>query len=481
MLALVSLLFWAWGAAEDVVWRTEILFTPDLMWDGVSLVLERDLAGPIRGCDFIVYSTSRQKNFSFYKPNVWTLRRKREFLDQLAPEDQQVCFLHLFPVSGRFKTWVVADWDTSQRDLYRERYEASLYLQDLVLNKQLLRGSEGRRPWLVYQDYDLFMTNRRHSLAATLRRVGDGLRGDTLEERACRDFPPERYFECDARTQPLLASPSLSPGDVVWMLATETECYDIWLLNSGHQWVAPSRLGLFLFEAIVSVWNVSYTQDRFDYTDQGRVSIVVFELFDLHFDRLRAVCVPMADDLFAPATETLRFVRRFNETRAARHPLFAELFAKHFPLGTLPASEPRYLALLPPRWFNANYCRKFTTGVTQARRDYELWHCGDAYAHANGCNKDAVFDVFWRRRYVDDPACGDTLPFASLDSGDPRFDTLVWAFNETVDRFFGNLSELTDRFQSRAKQMPLLGENSAEDESEIYLSREEFSPQCQAL
>eukprot|EP01053_Blabericola_migrator_P004805 Blabericola_migrator_1__4804@NODE_2521_length_2649_cov_252_916344_g1576_i0_p1_GENE_NODE_2521_length_2649_cov_252_916344_g1576_i0NODE_2521_length_2649_cov_252_916344_g1576_i0_p1_ORF_typecomplete_len500_score45_57Glyco_transf_34/PF05637_12/0_0003_NODE_2521_length_2649_cov_252_916344_g1576_i0791578 len=318
---------------------------------------------------------------------------------------------------------------------YRIKFDALSMLVSLWRNNMIQKPDNGSAPWLLYIDLDVLPMNKEKSIQALLERIARGLKRDTAEERLCVEEPDE--FACPPydprakvtdKSQDNDLSRPKTMDDLGFVIALDTSCFGSWMYNHGVWLVKPSRLAGFISLAVLWSFNDTSFQHHHDPNDQGRQALLFREVFDLHPDISRRFCgYPQKESRWIPSLESdeLIFVRHLNLHKALTHPVYRVAAQAWFPDGRFWPGEPTAIAITAARWMNSPACR-YNYGYSNKKLRYFGFHCGDMFAHFNGCRKSEYKEPSFRAQAVEEEWCRKVLPFQTDDNGTGPFNYKEW-------------------------------------------------------
>eukprot|EP01054_Gregarina_sp_Poly1_P010217 Gregarina_sp_Poly_1__10216@NODE_708_length_6677_cov_81_679879_g535_i0_p1_GENE_NODE_708_length_6677_cov_81_679879_g535_i0NODE_708_length_6677_cov_81_679879_g535_i0_p1_ORF_typecomplete_len528_score42_68_NODE_708_length_6677_cov_81_679879_g535_i023283911 len=358
---------------------------------------------------------------------LW-IRRQLEWINFTSND----CFFSITPEGVLPKYHAITTrnpyvwYKTLGQSTYRIRYDVQVALSRMGLAGYLGRtNSKDGSPWIHFTDIDVMPLDKRKTIGSLVARIEAGLQlGQTTEDRLCGAGAGTEYFGCLDTTN----TAKISTDQVAYVIALDNVCQSDWMFNAGSVLWKPSRVLGMMGQSILRLFNdTSSLSHAFDDSDQGRIGLVLRELFGLDPDRVRALCAPFQVEAWYASSEgdEILFLRRFNLSRALTHPTFSSIAAKWFPEGRLWPEEPDAVAIVNPRWMNSAACY-VNSGYSPTRRRYQMLNCGDMLAHFNGCSKEEYFDPVFRRLVTSTPSCVENLPFLTNDDGSAPFDPERW-------------------------------------------------------
>lgn len=351
------------------------------------------------------------------------------------------CFLFVRGDPRKLPTYLEAHEDQVSKGAWREmerrnngkrvRYDTGVYLTQLAASGYIRRRTGKGIPWVLYTDVDVVFTNKSRGVSSILDRLDEGLRlGSTTEDRVCDD---PNFFPC----VPQQPRANLTRDDIVLVIAVDNDCQETWMLNSGSQLWQLGRTHGWLMEADLTLFNDTTLRYSFDHFEQGKLALLIREVFDFDFNRLRALCAPFEASVWMPSIEKNEIIvlREFNYTKAIAHPILGAITHKWFPHG-LVSDVPRYVALVNARWMNSFACA-YNWGFSPARIEATVLHCGDFMGHFNGCHKNELKFRSFRKVLGATPECIKDLPFITMGKSNEPFNYEKWlaeGTNETSKR-----------------------------------------------
>eukprot|EP01053_Blabericola_migrator_P008047 Blabericola_migrator_1__8046@NODE_412_length_8716_cov_285_566539_g325_i0_p3_GENE_NODE_412_length_8716_cov_285_566539_g325_i0NODE_412_length_8716_cov_285_566539_g325_i0_p3_ORF_typecomplete_len487_score58_16_NODE_412_length_8716_cov_285_566539_g325_i032984758 len=370
------------------------------------------------------------------KMPVW-IRRQQEWIKHF-PED---CFF-TFTERSTLPTYQqpVAMLKEIRKNLpFRSRYDVQSLLAATHLAGFLVRTGEYRdAPWIFFSDLDTLQLSKHKSLDTVLDRLERGLALPSAEERLCA-AEPELFGPC-----PSHALRARKLDELAYVVPLDTVCYDDWMYNAGTILWRPSRLLGFIGQAILHGYNDTSQHHHFDTSDQGRMGLVLRELFDINPDKVRALCGgrPFVRERWEPSTygDEILFVRPLHMARALKHPVYGKPTTYWFPDRRLWPNESHSVAVVNPRWFDASSCN-YTDRLDLDRVNMLFMKCGDFNVHFNGCGKEQYSSKAFRRLVTETPECVEALPWKTNDANTGPFDPIEWVEDGIEMRFFDPLKE----------------------------------------
>eukprot|EP01054_Gregarina_sp_Poly1_P007944 Gregarina_sp_Poly_1__7943@NODE_453_length_8283_cov_172_211173_g76_i1_p1_GENE_NODE_453_length_8283_cov_172_211173_g76_i1NODE_453_length_8283_cov_172_211173_g76_i1_p1_ORF_typecomplete_len469_score41_18Glyco_transf_34/PF05637_12/0_00028_NODE_453_length_8283_cov_172_211173_g76_i13751781 len=419
-----------WHVASHEAHVRELEAIPQLAdYNFTIITYQGDVSDNGLFCDHILIHAA---NTGYPEENELFLRRQREWISNFSND----CFIFLTGAPSEFPTYLEAHEGSMSADAWKEilrrvegkrlRYDAGVYFTKLAFNGLVHKKNGSGVPWVLYTDVDVLFTNKSRGIDSIVQRLEEGLRlGTTTEDRVCGSAD---MFPC-VHQQP---HAHLTLDDIALAIAVDNDCHHVWMLNSGSQLWQLGRMHGYLMEADLTLFNDTSLVYSFDKFEQGKFALLIREIFDFDFNRLRAMCSPFEEKTWWTGMEHNEIVvlREFNYTRASTHPVLGGVTHKWFPNGP-PVSGPRYVALVNPRWLNSYACA-YNWLFSRARSEAMAMHCGDFMAHFNGCDKGEHKWMSFRKRLGETPECIAALPFKTMDNSSEPFEYHKW-LAESVD------------------------------------------------
>lgn len=313
-----------------------------------------------------------------------------------SKDARDTCFFILHPLSPRDLPRVSWTDDESKlisqekrdvMDRYRARYDMLLTLLTAIEKNHFSRYF----PWITYSDIDIVFTRAFTSPYTLMQRLMNQHYNLTTEATYCGDG---NIQPCDNEFMELATG---NKRDVAFVVATDQFPFTQAVLNSGVMLVTVSRVARFVLQATLSIFNITLPTHSFDDLDQGRLSYVLQETFDLNHDYIRSLFAPLNETILKPACseDQILMIRRFNLNKALNHPLFKNVARAIFPEGKLSEHEDNKIAVVCSKWMNSPACME--PGRLARRQMLTGFTCGDFAAHFYGCGKDTLFSSTWRQ------------------------------------------------------------------------------------
>eukprot|EP01055_Gregarina_sp_Pseudo9_P002289 Gregarina_sp_Pseudo_9__2288@NODE_260_length_3370_cov_67_237766_g243_i0_p1_GENE_NODE_260_length_3370_cov_67_237766_g243_i0NODE_260_length_3370_cov_67_237766_g243_i0_p1_ORF_typecomplete_len486_score111_43Glyco_transf_34/PF05637_12/1_8e03Glyco_transf_34/PF05637_12/0_00026_NODE_260_length_3370_cov_67_237766_g243_i02531710 len=382
--------FWTAKAIETPPVGVEVVYTKHDAFRSRTTLDEFGKSHP-KGC--MMYLLHAVNNVSVLN-DTWTeqfLRHQNEWA-QLEPS---VCFLTLYPEPPA----VLPDWsenatatdlrheeERTMINVYRARFDMLLEMIRRITTKQLRTYFW----WIMYSDIDVVFTNKRKLPSGVLQRVdaSNANYNSTTEATWCGDGNvPACDPNMDAKAK---------RREIALLIGTDQFPFTQGVLNTGVFFTSLSPVSQFILEATVRLFNVTLPSTSFDAMDQGRLSWVLQEAFNLNHDVIRSLFAPLNSTILTPAClgDQVLLSRKFDLPRALANPLLAEAAHKYFPTGTVPTGVADKVAVVCGKWFNSGAC--LWQGRFLKRQELSWFSCGDFAAHFYGCQKHFLESSHWR-------------------------------------------------------------------------------------
>eukprot|EP01055_Gregarina_sp_Pseudo9_P005985 Gregarina_sp_Pseudo_9__5984@NODE_984_length_2004_cov_21_670738_g922_i0_p1_GENE_NODE_984_length_2004_cov_21_670738_g922_i0NODE_984_length_2004_cov_21_670738_g922_i0_p1_ORF_typecomplete_len512_score162_33_NODE_984_length_2004_cov_21_670738_g922_i04681970 len=354
------------------------------------------------------------------KMEIW-IRRQKEWV-AFQPAD---CFFSINHRGSLAEYHPVRTWNLPLRKQiiellpFRSRYDVQAALASMALRGYLRRpladGDAVSAPWVYFTDVDTLHLNKDKSIDSLVARLQRGLDlNRTAETRVCGTSD---YFACEET-----ASLPESVEELAYVVPLDLLCHDDWMFNAGTVLWRPSRLLGMIAQSVLWGFNDTSLVHRFDNSDQGRIGLVLRDLFGLDPDRVRSVCAPFRVSTWEPSVteDEILFVRQLDLHKAFSHPVFKHIVLNWFPEGRLWQGEPRAVAVVNPRWMDSGACQMLE-GFSDERKNLMFLNCGDMTTHFNGCPKKEYFAKSFREAVGTTPECREQLPFQTNDDNSGPF------------------------------------------------------------